>query len=180
MNKRKNLNERQYKIERLYKTFHPRLIRFILPKVGCLHTAEELTQDVFTKICGHANIPETSSPTTKAYMYRAANNIVIDHYRKNSRNIKTLPFVEIEEISSFDIRKMGIEETVIENEILSTLHRKIEELNLAERNMYLSKVLKVRGKRKEFTSFYRKRNKIVKKINMEIKEELKKFYEKEE
>ena len=96
------------------------------------------------------------------------------------RQAKTLPFVEIEEISSFDIRKMGIEETVIENEILSTLHRKIEELNLAERNMYLSKVLKVRGKRKEFTSFYRKRNKIVKKINMEIKEELKKFYEKEE
>lgn len=68
-----------------YDKYTDDIYRFVFFKVGSQEEAEDLTSQVFLKVW---NYIQTSSikdyKTLKAFLYRVARNLVIDHYRKNS------------------------------------------------------------------------------------------------
>lgn len=65
---------------RLY-DYRDELYNHIRKKVNNAHDAEDILQDVFVKVCSRfGSVKDTDK--LKAYMYKAANNTVIDYYRK--------------------------------------------------------------------------------------------------
>lgn len=68
----------------VYDQYHPRLYRYIIRQVNDPETARELTAVVFERFLAaikHGNGPETQ---LKAWLYRTAHNLVIDHYRRQA------------------------------------------------------------------------------------------------
>ncbi len=65
-----------------YDEYHLPIYRFIYRRIGDVETARELTADVFQRliqvVCGGKTVPEN----TRAWLYQAAHNIVIDEYRR--------------------------------------------------------------------------------------------------
>ena len=64
-----------------FRHFRQRLLNFILGKVNLFEDAEDILQDVFyqfSRVNGLANPIEN----TAAWLYRAAGNRIIDHYKK--------------------------------------------------------------------------------------------------
>ncbi len=69
--------------ERVWGEMHERLLSYIRSRVGAVHDAEDILQDVFVRI--HANIDhlkDTGSVT--AWVYRIAHNAITDYYRKQA------------------------------------------------------------------------------------------------
>ena len=66
----------------VYDQYHPLLYRYIIRQVNDAETARELTAVVFERFLAalkNGNGPETQ---LKAWLYRTAHNLVIDHYRR--------------------------------------------------------------------------------------------------
>lgn len=76
----------------VYDLYHPLLYRYITRQVSDGETARELTAVVFERFLAalkNGNGPETQ---LKAWLYRTAHNLVIDHYRRQAhRNHLPLP-----------------------------------------------------------------------------------------
>ncbi|MBT4349907.1 RNA polymerase sigma factor [bacterium] len=90
-----------------YDKYVKQIYRFILLKVSNTQIAEDLTQDVFLKTWQHL-VDQKSLSHFRAFIYRIARNIVIDHYRQSNR--QPLPIDEVaddnlptEEIADLDI-----------------------------------------------------------------------------
>jgi RNA polymerase sigma-70 factor, ECF subfamily len=69
--------------EDAYKKHSNKLYTFIYLRIGHRETAEELVQEVFVRfirIVGKTNV-DPSDLNIKAYLYKIARNLVIDHYR---------------------------------------------------------------------------------------------------
>ncbi len=69
----------------LYTQYLDEIFRFVYFKVGRTLTAEDLTEDSFIKAWEHLPRIYKRDETVKnfrALLYRIANNLVIDHYRK--------------------------------------------------------------------------------------------------
>ena len=73
----------------IYYRYYKPLCRFVWVRTYSAELSEDLTQEVFTRLWQnrHRLIIKKS---LKAYMYRIANNLLIDFYRKKSREIKYL------------------------------------------------------------------------------------------
>jgi RNA polymerase sigma-70 factor (ECF subfamily) len=66
----------------IYDEFHPLLYSYIYRRVGDVEVARDLTADVFRRFLqaiANGNGPEEQ---LRAWLYRVAHNIVIDHYRR--------------------------------------------------------------------------------------------------
>jgi RNA polymerase sigma-70 factor, ECF subfamily len=76
----------------LFKTYYAPLIRFCWYRVHCMETSRDLVQDLFTRVWlkRHTLDPNKS---IKAYLYKALNNLIINHINLSSS--KTIPFDEI-------------------------------------------------------------------------------------
>lgn len=65
-----------------YDEYHQPIYRYIYRRIGDVETARELTADVFQRlvqvVCGGKTFPDS----TRAWLYQAAHNIVIDEYRR--------------------------------------------------------------------------------------------------
>ncbi len=76
----------------VYDLYHPLLYRYITRQVSDGETARELTAVVFERFLAalkNGNGPESQ---LKAWLYRTAHNLVIDHYRRQAhRNHLPLP-----------------------------------------------------------------------------------------
>lgn len=70
--------------EELYTTYYTPLYRFIFTRAKDKADAEDLTQTVFLKIYRALPTFEDRSITPLAYFFRAARNVLIDHYRKSN------------------------------------------------------------------------------------------------
>jgi len=57
------------------------LLRYLCRAVGERETARDLTQDVFVRISSAATLPATSEQQ-RAWVFRIARNLVIDHHRR--------------------------------------------------------------------------------------------------
>lgn len=67
----------------LYKEYSEPLLRFIYFRVTDQETASDLMQEVFTRFI--EVIDKEHITNVRAYLYRIAQNLVVDHYRKTSK-----------------------------------------------------------------------------------------------
>jgi len=73
---------------KLYDEFAPRIHRFINLKISSIHDSEDLTSETFFKFWQKSRenrLNDIKIDYPKAMLYRIANNLVIDFYRKKSR-----------------------------------------------------------------------------------------------
>lgn len=79
----------------IYEKYVDDIYRFVLRKVGEKETAEDLTSTIWIKILSSIDsYQEQSGATLKSWIYRIANNTVIDHYRTKKENVDMEEIVE--------------------------------------------------------------------------------------
>ena len=74
-------------VAQTFAEYRERLLKFIRSRVRALEDAEDILSEVF---CNFARVNELANPVeqTAAWLYRAARNKIIDHYKKK----KDVPF----------------------------------------------------------------------------------------
>lgn len=70
----------------VYNFYISRIYRFIFFKINTVEEAQDLTSEVFLKVWQYIYNNKGKIENLNAFLYQTARNIVIDHYRKNSRN----------------------------------------------------------------------------------------------
>lgn len=70
--------------EGLFVANQPRLFRYFLRAVGQIETARDLTQDVFVRAT-RAAIPDVPEGEVRAWIFRIARNLALDHHRRTQR-----------------------------------------------------------------------------------------------
>jgi RNA polymerase sigma-70 factor, ECF subfamily len=70
-------------VEALYRLHQPAVLRFLSRTVGAREAAD-LTQDVFVRV-SRSPIPTGDDPGRRAWVFRIARNVAIDHVRKAQR-----------------------------------------------------------------------------------------------
>lgn len=78
--------------EVLFVANQPRLFRYFLRAVGQIETARDLTQDVFLRVSRTA-VPSAPDGEVRAWLFRIARNLALDHYRKHGRHAPLIPVV---------------------------------------------------------------------------------------
>ena len=70
--------------EALFAVHQHRLFRYFCRAVGETETARDLTQDVFLKV-SRATIPVAADGEIRAWLFRIARNLALDHHRERLR-----------------------------------------------------------------------------------------------
>src|SRR5215207_7873868 len=70
--------------EELYREHHEHIFRFIWSRVYDAQQAEDLTGEVFTRMVANLSGFRDRSLPFRAWLYRIARNLIIDHHRKES------------------------------------------------------------------------------------------------
>jgi RNA polymerase sigma-70 factor (ECF subfamily) len=68
--------------EELYREHHEHIFRFIWSRVHNAQQAEDLTGEVFTRMVANIASYHDRSLPFRAWLYRIARNLIIDHHRK--------------------------------------------------------------------------------------------------
>lgn len=114
----------------LFERHHRRLYNFCLRLTGERQVAEDLTQEVFTRILKyrHTYRPESDF---KVWTYQMARNASADYYRKNPRR------AEADEEPSRDLASAGPRalEALESAEAVGLLHRALSKLPLDKREL---------------------------------------------
>lgn len=76
-------------LEGLFAAHHPGLYRYFYRAVGQVDTARDLTQDVFVRMS--RNVVPDRPEEARAWMFRIARNLVLDHYRHRRRHPESAP-----------------------------------------------------------------------------------------
>ena len=71
--------------ERLFAEHHQRLFRYFCRAVGSAEAARDLTQDVFVRV-SRARVPSGTEAAVKAWLFRIARNLALDHHRHDRRH----------------------------------------------------------------------------------------------
>ena len=66
----------------IYDTFHPKIYGYIYRRVGDVEVSRDLTSELFHRFLQTVKQGKGPEQQLKAWLYRAAHNIVIDHYRR--------------------------------------------------------------------------------------------------
>jgi RNA polymerase sigma-70 factor (ECF subfamily) len=68
----------------LYRTYGPELYGFAVNALGDRQHAEEVVQDVFTRVWRHADSFDPSRASFRTWIYGIARNAIIDHKRRSA------------------------------------------------------------------------------------------------
>ncbi|GAB4426092.1 MAG: sigma-70 family RNA polymerase sigma factor [Anaerolineae bacterium] len=99
MNNREHVRLRQAKkfdcatLAAIYDEYHQPLYRYIYRQVGDVDTARDLTGAVFQRFLQALRQGNGPDEYLRAWLYRAAHNVVIDHYRRQKHR-RHLPLGE--------------------------------------------------------------------------------------
>ena len=74
--------------QRLFQLHRPELQSYLSRLVRCRETAADLLQDTFLRFLEHA--PKVEIANSRAYLYRTAHNLAVDHLRKEDRRCTDL------------------------------------------------------------------------------------------
>ena len=77
-------SERPLAVEELYMEHHEHIFRFIWSRVHDAEQAEDLTGEVFIRMVSSLSTYKDISLPFRAWLYRIARNLIIDHHRKES------------------------------------------------------------------------------------------------
>lgn len=70
-------------IQSYYRAWHAELERFLIRRLPSREVAEDLMQEAFIRLTRAQGPPPIRDP--KAWLFRAARNLVVDHYRASAR-----------------------------------------------------------------------------------------------
>jgi RNA polymerase sigma-70 factor (ECF subfamily) len=66
----------------VYDEFHPPIYRYVSRQVEDMDTARDLTAEVFNRFLDALERGQGPQKSSGSWLYRAAHNIVVDHYRR--------------------------------------------------------------------------------------------------
>ncbi len=81
--------------EKIYTLFLPRIYRYFYLRLFDRQQAEDLTSEVFIRVYKNLRKTNLNTKTFRAWIYKIASNLLIDHFRKNRRYVKDKPLEEI-------------------------------------------------------------------------------------
>lgn len=69
-----------------YIQYYPRICHYLIPLLeGDIHSAEDITQEVFTRF--YINADSLNQQIIHKWLYSASRYVLFEHYRKNSKDI---------------------------------------------------------------------------------------------
>ena len=100
--------------EQLFVAHYQRLFNYLRRAAGTAETARDLTQEVFVRV-SRARVPSASEHEQRAWLFRVARNLVLDHHRRGrNRPEAPAPLAEPSRAASQDTE-------LAVNEALATL-----------------------------------------------------------
>ena len=73
-------------VDRLFRTYHAPLVRYLTRRVGDRDWAEEVAQETFVRACRHTPSPEKE----RSWLFAVATNLVRDEARRDARQRRHL------------------------------------------------------------------------------------------
>lgn len=135
----------QYAFKHFYDLYQLPLYRRLIRLVHIDIIAEELLQDLFLKIWQKRAMIDPNK-SFKAYLYRIAEHLVVDHYRNLARQVKMERDTDVYELEVFD----PIEESLQEDRTQKIIKEAIEILPAQQRLIF--RLCKIDGKSYEEVS----------------------------
>lgn len=136
----RQLQEGDYRaFEKIYDRYYKQLAGNLLRLLKSPHLAEETLQDLFVKLWEHRAKIDPEKPI-KGYLFRIAENLVYDLYRKAARDAKVRQFL----IASSPETYTHIEEDIVDHENKMLVHKAISLLPPRRRKIY--RLCKIDGK----------------------------------
>lgn len=111
-------------LERLFREYHPPLVRFLTRQLGDRDRAEELAQETFVRALRQERLTNE-----RAWLFTVANNLVRDDVRRDTRRRRHLTLLQAEERA----REASMPEPTVERAEEAAFARKALE-QLAERD----------------------------------------------
>ncbi|NGM62786.1 sigma-70 family RNA polymerase sigma factor [Sphingobacterium sp. SGG-5] len=121
----------QHAFELLYSRYSSAIYRNILRMVKSVETAEDLLQVVFLKVWDKRAVLDTEK-SFKSFLYRVAENIVYDYFRKAARDRNMLSKMMLHGENSYQ----HIEKWVDEKENKAILEKAIAQLSPKRQQIY--------------------------------------------
>ena len=108
-------------IESLYKAHYQGICNFIFNKLHNIDDAQDLTNEVFVKAIEKMHLYNSEKSGISTWLYNIANNVVIDFYRKDSKDlhVNVSQFNEDDNKEVFQFVDSQSTETVMNNNELS-------------------------------------------------------------
>ncbi len=124
-------------LQNLYISCRGELESVLFSRLGCRETAADISQEAFTRLCRADDLSNVDN--LKAYLYRTAMNLLIDHYRSQATH--TASVVEWSDDAIPEVKDRRCAETVALGE--QELDKLIESLSglspLCQRIFYLNR-----------------------------------------
>ena len=122
----------------LYERFHDKIYRYVYFKTGNSNDAEDITTDVFLRMLESINSFRWKGHPFSSWLFRIAHNLIIDHFRKRSRQ-KNTPLKETGELasaSSYELEadldiKLSVGQVYLAMEDLTDLQKEVMSLRFA-------------------------------------------------
>ena len=113
----------------LYEEYYDKIARYIFIRIGDRTEAEDLASEVFLRALRSLGSYRSQSERMRAWLFRIAHNLVVDHLRKMSkRRGESLDGMEIPD-------EFCLEEVVERNSQIEILSRALERLTPAQREV---------------------------------------------
>lgn len=78
----------------LYDWYMPRVYRYVLARVGSVHEAEDLTEEIFLKMLSGIGDFRWKAVPFSAWLFRIAHNEVVSHFRRRHNRNRQGPLFE--------------------------------------------------------------------------------------
>ncbi|WP_026674798.1 RNA polymerase sigma factor [Alkalihalobacterium bogoriense] len=115
--------ENEHEIQIIYRRYFNDVYQFIVSFTKSQDEAEDLTQEVFIRLCKALKTFEGKSEL-KTFVFSIARHVVFDHYRKRKRRARLQDFI----LQSLRFQQKSTEEMVEQRESISELYSALHEL----------------------------------------------------
>ena len=124
------------KISGAYQSTYSQLVRFFRNRLDNSNDADDLSQDVFTLWLNRKE--QTPVKESRAYLFKIANHVLIDHWRRNQRQTKSETSIdEVVHEHSFEQREADPSEILEHQQCIQRLSEALETLPPRRREAFL-------------------------------------------
>lgn len=116
-------------IGQLYEEYNVQVYRYLYYLVGDVHTAEDLTSEVFIRMIRSLPNYHYQGISFQAWLFQIAHNLAVDYFRKDRKQLQ----VELED--NFHGDDPDPDRAVEQNLTSAMLHQALEKLNSAQRDV---------------------------------------------
>jgi RNA polymerase sigma-70 factor (ECF subfamily) len=124
-------------IGELYDRHHERIFRYLWSRTHDSGSADDLTGEVFTRMVTNLSDYRSRGVPFKAWLYRIARNLLIDHYRKQERH----PAVSLDHAAQLKDENHNPVVLVEQQLTLERVQAALEELDPSQREVVILRFL---------------------------------------